>query len=290
MRETVSNNVVLLLTGHGLKTAETTTGKKRTRDKAAGGSPMAERERILAEMEAKNKTLQAKNDELECFAYTVSHSLKSPLCTILGFTQVLENEVAVGNTEQAQQHIFWIQTAARKMQKMLDDLLELSRIGHVTHPPEEVSLAVLAPEAVTLVAGQIAARGVRVEIAPGLPTVYGDRDRLVEIFQNLIDNAVKYMGEQPEPHIEIGAAHDEKDVLCYVRDNGIGIAPRFQENVFGLFKRLDYCGEGTGVGLARVKRIVEAHEGRTWVESEGEGHGSTFWFTLPQKQPGQHSS
>ena len=187
---------------------------------------MAERERILAEMEAKNKALQAKNDELECFAYTVSHSLKSPLFTILGFTQVLENEVALGNTEQAQQHILWIQTAARKMQKMLDDLLELSRIGHVTHPPEEVSLAV----------------------------------------------------------------HGEKEVLCYVHDNGIGIAPRFQENVFGLFKRLDYCGEGTGVGLARVKRIVEAHEGRTWVESEGEGHGSTFWFTLPQKQPGQHSS
>ncbi len=251
---------------------------------------MAERERILAEMEAKNKALQAKNAELERFAYTVSHNLKSPLFTILGFTQVLENEVAVGNTEQAQQHIFWIQTAAREMQKKLDDLLDLSRIGHVTHPPEEVSLAALIREAITLVAGQIAAQGVRVEITPGLPIVYGDCGRLVEIFQNLIDNAVKYMGEQPEPHIEIGAARGEKDVLCYVRDNGIGIAPRFQENVFGLFERLDCRGEGTGVGLARVKRIVEAHGGRTWVESEGEGHGSTFWFTLPQKQPGPHSS
>ena len=281
----MSNNVALRLTAHRNRAEKTMAERQRTREKAAGSRVVQERERTLAELEAKNKALEAKNAELERFAYTVSHDLKSPLVTILGFTQVLEGEIAAGNTNQVQQHIFWIQMAARKMHHLLNDLLALSRSGRVTRPPGEVSLAALAYEAVILVAGQITARRVQVEIDPGLPTVCGDGGRLVEVFQNLIENAVKYMGRQPEPRIEIGAVRGDQDILCFVRDNGIGIAPQFQEKIFDLFERLDGCNEGTGVGLARVKRIVEAHGGRTWVESEGEGQGSTFWFTLPQKQP-----
>ena len=281
----MSNNVALRLTAHRNRAEKTMAERQRTREKAAGSRVVQERERTLAELEAKNKALEAKNAELERFAYTVSHDLKSPLVTILGFTQVLGGEIAAGNTKQVQQHIFWIQMAARKMQHLLNDLLALSRSGRVTRPPGEVSLAALAYEAVILVAGPITARKVQVEIDPGLPTVCGDGGRLVEVFQNLIENAVKYMGRQPEPRIEIGAARGDQEILCFVRDNGIGIAPQFKEKIFDLFERLDGCNEGTGVGLARVKRIVEAHGGRTWVESEGEGQGSTFWFTLPQKQP-----
>ena len=281
----MSNNVALRLTAHRNRAEKTMAERQRTREKAAGSRVVQERERTLAELEAKNKALEAKNAELERFAYTVSHDLKSPLVTILGFTQVLRGEIAAGNTKQVQQHIFWIQMAARKMQHLLDDLLALSRSGRVTRPPGEVSLAALAYEAVILVAGPITARKVQVEIDPGLPTVCGDGPRLVEVFQNLIENAVKYMGRQPEPRIEIGTVRGDQEILCFVRDNGIGIAPQFQGKIFNLFERLDSCNEGTGVGLARVKRIVEAHGGRTWVESEGEGQGSTFWFTLPQKQP-----
>ena len=281
----MSNNVALRLTTHRNRAEKTMAERQRTREKAAEGRAVQEQERTLAELEAKNKALEAKNAELERFACTVSHDLKSPLFTIQGFTQVLASEIAAGNTNKVQQHIFWIQMAASKMQHLLNDLLALSRSGRVTRPPEEVSLATLAYEAVILVAGQITARGVQVEIDPGLPTVCGDGGRLVEVFQNLIENAVKYMGRQPEPRIEIGAVRGDQDILCFVRDNGIGIAPQFQEKIFDLFERLNGCNEGTGVGLARVKRIVEAHGGRTWVESEGEGQGSTFWFTLPQKQP-----
>ena len=103
---------------------------------------------------------------------------------------------------------------------------------------------------------------------------------MLEVYQNLIDNAVKFMGEQPEPRVEIGVEQKKSEVVYFVRDNGIGIEPRYHEKIFGLFNRLDHDGEGTGIGLALVKRIVEVHGGRIWVESVGPGQGSTFYFTL----------
>jgi signal transduction histidine kinase len=112
--------------------------------------------------------------------------------------------------------------------------------------------------------------------------VYGDRPRLREVLENLVDNAVKFMGDQPHPYLEIGARREDVEVVVYVRDNGVGIEPNYQEKVFGLFEKLDAESEGSGVGLAIVRRIVEVHGGRIWVESEGSGQGSTFCFALPQ--------
>jgi signal transduction histidine kinase len=117
-------------------------------------------------------------------------------------------------------------------------------------------------------------------VAPDLPTVRGDRARLLEVLQNLVQNGVKFMGDQPAPRVEIGARRDGDELVHYVRDNGIGIEPRFAERIFGLFDRLDPDIDGTGIGLALVKRIVEVHGGRIWVESEGPGRGSTFCYTL----------
>jgi signal transduction histidine kinase len=134
-----------------------------------------------------------------------------------------------------------------------------------------------------LVGGQIAARRVKVDIAPDMPVVHGDRARLVEAVQNLVDNAVKFLGDQPEPRIEIGARPAGGGHVFFVRDNGIGIEPRFHGKVFGLFDKLNPESVGTGVGLALVKRIVEVHGGRIWVESEGAGTGAAFYFTLPAK-------
>ncbi len=234
------------------------------------------RERLIAKLEAKN-------DELERFTYTVSHDLKSPLVTIKGFLGLLEKDAAKGDTQRMQLDIQQIGAAADKMQQLLSELLELSRIGRVVNQPEEISLTELVREAVELVTGWIKERGVAVEVASEMPVVCVDRIRLLEVYQNLIDNAVKFMGDQPEPRVEIGVEQKEGEVVCFVRDNGIGIKPRYHEQIFDLFDRLNHEGEGTGIGLALVKRIVEVHGGRIWVESEGSGRGSTFWFTLPLK-------
>ena len=111
--------------------------------------------------------------------------------------------------------------------------------------------------------------------------VYGDQRRLAQVLQNLIENAVKFMGNQPNPRIEIGTRKDHEEQVIYVQDNGIGVDPRYHETVFGLFNKLDTGTHGTGIGLALVHRIVEIHGGRVWVESQGKGFGATFCFTLP---------
>ncbi|MDP6042788.1 MAG: ATP-binding protein, partial [Candidatus Latescibacteria bacterium] len=155
-----------------------------------------------------------------------------------------------------------------------------ARIGRLMNPTVEIPLNDLVQEAIDLVKGQIKERGVRIDVAPKLPIVFGDRIRLLEVFQNLIDNAIKYMGDQLEPNIEVGARQDGGETIYYVKDNGIGIDPKYHEKVFGLFDQLDQSIEGSGIGLALVQRIVELHGGRIWVESEGMGKGSTFCFTL----------
>jgi signal transduction histidine kinase len=230
--------------------------------------------------------LEARHAEMERFTYAVSHDLKSPLLTIRGFLGLLEQDVVGGDPERMQTDMRYIQVAAATMQRLLDELLELSRIGHVVNLLTEVPLSELAREAVTLVGGQLVARGVHVHIVPHLPVVRGDRPRLLAVLQNLVDNAIKFMGPQPVPRIEIGARQEGEQTICYVRDNGVGIEPRYHEKVFGLFERLDATSSGTGMGLALVKRILEGHGGRIWVESAGQGHGSTFCFTLPPRGEG----
>jgi signal transduction histidine kinase len=234
-----------------------------------------EKERLIAELEEKHA-------EMERFTYTVSHDLKSPLFTIQGFLGLLERDVEVGNREQMEEDMRRIRSAAGKMQQLLDELLELSRIGRIANEAEPTPLGELAEEAVELVAARIAERGVEVVVEPDLPTVVGDRRRLFEVFQNLIENAVKFMGDQRRPRIEIGTREEGGERVCYVRDNGRGIEPAYREKVFGLFERLEQGGEGTGIGLAIVKRVIELHGGRVWVESEGAGRGATFCFTLPE--------
>jgi signal transduction histidine kinase len=132
---------------------------------------------------------------------------------------------------------------------------------------------------------------VRVSVDENLPQIYGDRPRLLEVWQNLIDNAAKFMGDQPNPHIEIRQAETstEANPIFFVRDNGMGIDPKFSDRIFGLFDKLDSRTEGTGIGLALVKRIIEFHGGKIWVESKP-GNGATFYFSLPQSETSTQTS
>ncbi len=232
------------------------------------------RKRLILELENKNA-------ELERFTYTVSHDLKSPLFTIRGFLGYLEQDAVSGNQVRLKSDIQRITDATDKMQRLLNELLELSRVGRLKNESTYFSFAELAGEASELVQGRIMERGIAVHIDLNLPDVYGDRPRLMEVLQNLLDNAAKFMGDQKEPYIEIGREGDEEGKpIFYVRDNGMGIPSEHFERVFGLFNKLDPKTDGTGIGLALVKRIVEVNDGRIWVQSEV-GKGSTFFFTLP---------
>jgi PAS domain S-box-containing protein len=233
-----------------------------------------EREQLIAELESRNV-------ELERFTYTVSHDLKSPLITIRGFLGVLAQDLERGNAAGVQTAVQHINYAAQKMEALLRDLLALSRVGRIIKPPEETPFAMIVEEALLLVFGQIDANNVQIEVADDLPTVLVDRPRLVEAMQNLLDNAIKFSYQQAQPRIKVGSTLENGEIRFFVQDNGVGIAPQYQHKVFGLFERLDSSVEGTGIGLALVKRIIEVHNGRLWVESAGEGQGSTFLFTLP---------
>lgn len=234
------------------------------------------------ELARKERELTEKNAELERFTYTVSHDLKSPLVTIRSFIGFLENDIAAVDREKIARDMLHIRTATDRMSQLLDELLVMSRVGRVVNPSVRVLFADLVKEVLELTSGSLAERGVAVQVAAGEAVVlYGDLSRLVEIWQNLIENAVNYMGEQPSPRIEIGLTIEQGAPVFFVTDNGMGIDQRYHGNIFGLFNKLDPKSKGTGIGLALVKRIVEMYQGRVWVESEGAGKGSTFRLTLP---------
>jgi PAS domain S-box-containing protein len=247
---------------------------------------ITERKRAEEAVRRKAKELQEKNDELASFTYAVSHDLKSPLVTIRTFQGHLEQDLRSQDAARIEMDLGYIRNAADKMSRLLDELLRLSRVGRIMNPSEEAPLQAIVKEALDLVAGRITGRGVRVDLTEEPFVLTGDRTRLVEVFQNLVDNAAKFMGDEPAPRIEIGVEQVGEELVLFVRDNGIGIDPRLRPMLFGLFHKLDPGSEGTGIGLALVRRIVEVHGGRIWVESEGPGKGTTFRFTLAKTRRG----
>ncbi len=244
---------------------------------------VTERRRAEAERESLIRELEARNAELERFSYTVSHDLRAPLVTIRGFLGLVEQAAERGDAATVRTDMQRIYRASDRMERLLSEVLDLSRAGRVAGPLVAVDLDLVAREAVANAAHGLKQQRVAVEIAPGLPVVMGDRVRLVEVVQNLVANAGRFMGDEPRPRVVIGRRDGapEGQALIFVQDNGIGIDARFHEQVFRLFDKLDPASPGTGVGLALVKRIVEVHGGRVWVESPGAGRGTTFCFTLP---------
>ena len=225
--------------------------------------------------------LEKRNTELERFTYTVSHDLRSPLVTMRGFLGYLRQDASGGDLVRFDADLNRIAKAVDRMQVLLNDLLELSRIGRIINTPEDIPFRQIVDETIDLLSGQLEARKISLQIQDNLPTIHGDHTRLIEIMQNLISNAIKFMGRQPNPMIEVGIrGFDDQLPILFVRDNGIGIEPEYQERIFGLFNRLNPEIEGTGIGLTLVQRIVEVHGGRIWVESQP-GEGTTFLFTLP---------
>ncbi len=226
--------------------------------------------------------LELKNAELERFTYTASHDLKSPLITIRGFLGYLEQDARIGNFERLQGDVKRISEATEKMHILLNELLQLSRVGRVINEPKQSPFGEIVKEALERVEGQLKLRQVQVKVGSDLPEVFGDTERLVEVIQNLVDNACKFMGDEQHPLIEIGVQMQENKNIFFVKDNGVGINKKFHEKVFGLFDKLEADSNGTGIGLALVKRIVEVHGGKIWIKSDEAEKGTTFFFTLSE--------
>lgn len=237
----------------------------------------------VTERKSKQKELEQKNEELERFTYTVSHDLKSPLITIKGFAGSLLADIDNGRYERFEEDLLRISDAADKMGELLDDLLELSRIGRIVNASSKIDMFALVREVIQLLDGPIKERRVDVTVISDLPAVWGDRQRIREVLQNLLENAIKFMGKQSSPKVTIGSKRETDSTIFFIQDNGIGIERRYHETIFGLFNKLVQNGEGTGVGLSLARRIIEHHHGRIWVESEGTGCGTTFYFSLPKE-------
>lgn len=256
-----------------------------TRDISERKKAEQEKERLLETLAQNNKKLEKQNSELEQFAYTVSHDLKTPLITIKCFLDIMQRTDTIKDPA-VHEYINKIHNAADRMKQLLDELLQISRIGIVTTEKEPIDFKELIDETLDIVAGQLENSGISIKTDIKQPVIFGDRRRMQEVMQNLLENSVKFMRKCSNPLIEIGSyKKSDNETICYVRDTGIGIQDKYIEKIFSLFDKLDPHSEGTGVGLTLVRRIIETHGGRVWAESPGENQGATFYFSLPMQQP-----
>jgi light-regulated signal transduction histidine kinase (bacteriophytochrome) len=229
-----------------------------------------------------NEALTQEVAELDAFTYSVSHDLKEPLRAIEAFSQFALEDCADQLDEQGRDYLTKLANASIRMKNLIDDLLTLSRAFRQPGPPSRIDVGGLVGEIIAEMQLTLDAKGATTEVEKGLPDVLAESTRIRQVFVNLIGNAVKF-NESGRPHVKIGVRSMEGGrATFYVQDNGIGIDPPYHERIFGIFQRLhcreDY--EGTGAGLAVVKRVVDIFGGRIWVESEL-GAGATFLFTLP---------
>ncbi len=239
---------------------------------------------VLRDITARKQTqlaLKQKNHELEQFVYSVSHDLKSPLVTVKSFVGMLRQDLQGGDTTQINDDLNYIDKAASKLQLLLDALLQYSRIGRFDAPAQTLSASQVVTNCLTALAGILQQHQVQVSTGGLTRQLHGDVLHFERIWQNLIENAVKYRGDHAHPHIEIGAMQQGQNVVFYVRDNGMGVTPEHSERIFNLFSQLNPESDGSGLGLALVKKIVSIYQGNIWVESGGTGQGSCFKFTLP---------
>ena len=242
--------------------------------------------RDITERKSLQNQLENALSEMEELLYVTSHDLNSPLINIEGFAANLERRYADKLDDRGKRYIKRIRESVATVSELVDSLLSLSRIGTREYLIERVNIAEVVDRAIADLEGQITERRVHIGVQADMPFVYCDELAIYQVFLNLISNAVKYLGKQAEPTVFIGCKAEAADDEFFVKDNGIGIAPENLQKVFRPFRRLhDIEVDGIGIGLSAVKKIIEKHGGRIWVQSKV-SEGSTFYFTLPGKRVG----
>lgn len=238
-------------------------------------------------VEQRTAQLEAKAAELESFSYSVSHDLRAPLRALDGFSRMLAEQFRDDLPERAQHYVQRIQSNAKRMGELIDDLLALSRVGRKTLDFYEVNMTNLAQDVYRELRQNAPPEDPNLDppefILDALPPCWGDHSLLRQVYANLLSNALKYTSKTDQPHIHVGSrAEDDGTVVYFVRDNGIGFDMAYADKLFGVFQRLhaESDFEGTGIGLAIVRRIVERHGGRVWADA-APNQGATFYFTLP---------
>jgi len=240
--------------------------------------------REIAERERAEKECRNVNEELNSFVHVVSHDLKNPITCIQGFSSRLVKKFDDKLDADARRYVEQIQAGARRMETLVSDLLELSRIGSLTCSFKNVPSFQIVRSVVTSLENRLQEKGIELVLSGNFPTICCDEERMHQVFENLLVNAIKFMGPRQNPKIEVGCMETGDFYQFYVKDNGIGIDPKHHQKIFEMFCRLNEIrdGEGTGLGLAIVERIVNSCGGSIWVESE-KGEGATFHFTVPKR-------
>ncbi|MFH0738793.1 MAG: ATP-binding protein [Candidatus Omnitrophota bacterium] len=243
-------------------------------------------EQKKAEVEEQKRLLEEVNKELDSFVYTVSHDLRAPLRGIDGLVKFIEEDYVDKLDAQGKDYLSKIRVGANRMKQLIDDLLMLSRISRIKNPYEDVNMNELVSSVINRIEFDIKQHKVELKIADNLAVVRCDRIKMQEVFLNLINNAIKFSSKNKgiNPRVEVGYNDRGQVHEFYVKDNGIGIDKKYQDEIFGIFKRLHTQEEfeGTGAGLGIVKRIIDDHKGSVWVDSEL-GKGATFYFTIPKE-------
>ena len=237
----------------------------------------------ITERKRVEEEVRKKNEELENFVHVVSHELKTPIISIQGFSSRLLKKYQERLDEKARTYLEQIQGSARRMGLFVSDLLSLARIGQVVSSFNDVSSFEIVKDVVSRLQPRQKEKEIKLDIVDILPTIWCDRERVGQVFENLLVNAIKFMGDSENPKIEIGYENRGDFHQFYVKDNGIGIDPKCQQRIFDMFQQVKEIDdeEGTGIGLAIVDRIVKSHGGEVWVDSK-KGKGATFYFTLPK--------